>query len=187
MTTTAGSNAELAAAVADAALLRGEFTLRSGRKSSYYLDKFRLLTRPALLERVGQGLADRVQAVEADLPDGPVDRIGGAVLGGVPLASVVSLKLDRQSLFIRDAKKGYGTSNQIEGVFEPSQRVILVEDVATTAGAALEATAALREAGLKVEAIVCVIDREEGARANVESAGLRFEALLTKTDLGINE
>jgi len=178
--------AELAAQIARAALLRGEFTLRSGRKSRYYLDKYRFSTRPEILRPLGRQLAGRVRTIEAE-GGGAMDRLAGAELGGIPLVTAASLETGLPALFVRNAKKGYGTAQQLEREREPSERVVFLEDVATTAGQALEAVGVLREAGLVVAAVVCVIDRQEGARENVEAAGLRFEALFTKADLGVDQ
>ncbi|MEM0984452.1 MAG: orotate phosphoribosyltransferase [Planctomycetota bacterium] len=177
---------QLAQRIADAALLRGEFTLRSGRKSSYYLDKYRFTTRPEVLGPLGELLARRIAAVEADLGK-PVDRLAGAELGGIPLVTVAALATGKPCLFVRNAKKDYGTAQQLEGVRNAGETVIFVEDVATTAGQALEAVSVLRAEEMSVAAVICTIDRQEGARENVEGAGLRFEALFTKTDLGIDE
>ncbi|MEQ8768920.1 MAG: orotate phosphoribosyltransferase [Phycisphaerales bacterium] len=172
--------AELARAIADLSLLRGTFTLRSGRTSSYYLDKYRFSTRPEVLGPVGAMLAERAMRFDPT-------RLAGAELGGIPLVTVASLETGLPSVFIRNAKKDYGTAKQLEGVIEPGDRVVFVEDVATTAGQALEAVGVLREAGAEVPAIITVIDRLEGARENVEAAGLAFEALFTKRDLGVDE
>lgn len=177
-------HARLAAAIAEAALLRGEFTLRSGRTSRYYLDKYLFTTRPEILRPVGVLLAERVRVMERVV--GPVPRLAGAELGGIPLVTAAALELGRPCLFVRNQKKAYGTAKQLEGAFTPGDRVVLLEDVATTAGQALEAVAALRAAGLEPVGVIAVIDRLEGARENVEGAGLRFDALFTKVDLGID-
>lgn len=184
--TTPIDRADLARRIADASLLRGEFTLRSGRKSSYYLDKYLFSTQPAVLRELGVLFAERVAAIARE-EGAPIARLAGAELGGIPLVAAASLETGLPSIFIRNAKKGYGTAKQLEGKLEPGDRVVFVEDVATTGGQALEAVGVLREAGADVRAIVCTIDRQEGARENVEAAGVRFEALFTKADLGIDE
>lgn len=175
----------LARQIADVALLRGEFTLRSGRTSRYYLDKYLFSTRPELLGPIGDMLAERVGAIEADA--GRVDRLAGAELGGIPLVTVASLRTGRPCLFLRNQKKDYGTAKLMEGVLEAGERVVFVEDVATSGGQALESIGVLREAGAEVVAAICTIDRQEGAREAIEGAGVRFEALFTKTDLGVDE
>ncbi|MEM0914414.1 MAG: orotate phosphoribosyltransferase [Planctomycetota bacterium] len=170
---------QLAAAMADACVLRGTFTLRSGKTSSYYLDKYRFVTRPDLLAELAKRFADR-------LPDG-VDRIAGPELGGVPIATAVSLHTGIPTILVRNAKKDYGTAKQFEGVLEPGQRVVITEDIATTGGQSIEAAKLLRdECGADVAGIIVCIDRLEGARANVEDAGFAFDSLFTRQDLGID-
>ncbi|MBL8759435.1 MAG: orotate phosphoribosyltransferase, partial [Phycisphaerae bacterium] len=116
-----------------------------------------------------------------------VARLAGAELGGIPLVTVASMATGLPCIFVRNAKKDYGTAKQMEGALKPGEAVVFVEDVATTGGQALEAVKVLRDAGADVLAVVATIDRQEGARENVEGAGLRFEALFTKTDLGVKE
>jgi orotate phosphoribosyltransferase len=177
---------EIARAIADAALLRGTFTLRSGKTSNYYLDKYLFSTRPEILRPLGILFADQIRDLEAVLGV-KVDRLAGAELGGIPLVTVTSLQTGLPSLFVRSKKKDYGTAKQLEGVLSAGDKVVIVEDVATTGGAALEAAEALKAAGAVVLAIIATIDRQEGARENVEKAGIRFEALFTKAELGIGE
>ena len=114
-----------------------------------------------------------------------VDRIAGAELGAVPLAVVTSMACGKPCVFVRNQKKDYGTSKQIEGILNPGEKIMIVEDVLTTGGQVLEAAKALIGAGAKIDRIVAVIDRLEGARQNLESAGYAFESLFTTRDLGI--
>lgn len=165
--------------ICETSLLRGEFTLRSGRKSSYYLDKYLFETRPDVLAALGQRLAKHA--------DKGVDRLAGAELGGVPLVCAASLASGKPAVLVRNKKKGYGTGKLYEGRLEKGDRVLLVEDVVTTGSQVLEAAEVLKEAGAVVTGIVAVIDREEGGRQNIEQAGWKFESLFTKTDLGIGE
>ncbi len=173
----------LAAQIADVSLLRGEFTLRSGKKSSYYLDKYRFSTRPEILIQLAELFREEIEAIEAK--NGTIHRLAGAELGGIPLVSAASIAADRPSIFIRNAKKDYGTANQLEGTIEHGDRVVFLEDVATTGGQSIEAIRVLGDAGAVVCAVVCVIDRQEGARENITQAGVEFRALFTKTDLGV--
>jgi orotate phosphoribosyltransferase len=168
---------QLANRIADVALLRGEFTLRSGRKSNYYLDKYRFETQPDVLVELGKLFADRVTA--------HVDRIAGAELGAVALAAATSIACGKPFVIIRNQKKDYGTSKQVEGILNRGETVMIVEDILTTGGQVLEAAKTLQDAGAKVERIVAVIDRLEGARQNIESAGFVLESLFTTRDLGI--
>lgn len=169
----------LASRIAELALLRGTFTLRSGRTSSYYLDKYRFSTDPSVLGEIGRMFAERV-------PEG-VNRLAGAELGGIPLVTAASLASGLPTVFVRNAKKDYGTAQQLEGVLEAGDRVMIVEDVCTSGGQVIEAAKAIEAAGATVALIVATIDREEGAREQIESAGYAFDALFTKTDLGVDE
>jgi orotate phosphoribosyltransferase len=116
-----------------------------------------------------------------------VDRIAGAELGAVPLAAVTSIHCGKPCVFIRNQKKEYGTSKLVEGVLNPGETVMIVEDVLTTGGQVLESCKVLSELGVKIDRIVGVIDRMEGARENIEGAGYVFETLFTVTDLGIEK
>jgi len=172
------TNAELAQALRQAALLEGDFTLRSGRKSKYYLDKYLFETQPALLRELARRFAPFVT------PE--VQRIAGAELGAIALACATALETGRPFVIVRNAKKaGYGTGKLIEGRLERGERVLLVEDIATSGGQAVEAIQTLRAAGAVVNDIVVTIDRQEGARAAIEAADVRFHALFTSQDLGI--
>ena len=169
---------ELARRIADVALLRGQFTLRSGRTSNYYLDKYLFETQPDILKALGDLFAQKI---------GPgVDRIAGAELGAVALAAATAMACGKPFVIIRNQKKDYGTSKLVEGALKPGESVAIVEDVLTTGGQVIEAAKTLMDAGAKVERIIAVIDRLEGARANIESAGYTFESLFTTRDLGID-
>lgn len=172
-------DAQLIERIVQSALLRGTFTLRSGRTSSYYLDKYRFETQPDILAALAERFAGYV--------DDSVDRLAGAELGGIPLVTAAALATGKPTVLIRNQKKDYGTSKQLEGVLESGDRVLLLEDVATTGGQVLEAAKVLADAGAKVVGIVAVIDRQEGARENIEAAGLAFHSLFTKASLGVDE
>jgi orotate phosphoribosyltransferase len=177
--------ARLAAAIAQAALLRGTFTLRSGRTSHYYLDKYLFSTRPEVLKDLAVLFAQRIAALE--LETGPIHRLAGAELGGIPLVTAASMQTGKPCLFIRNQKKDYGTAKQLEGVLNAGDRVVMLEDVATTGGQALEAVGVLKDLSAHVVGVIATIDRQEGASENMAKSGVRFEALFTKADLGINE
>jgi len=178
----------LAAQIARLSLLKGRFTLRSGRISSYYLDKYRFSTEPDVLAQLGPLFAARILEISrAEAKFGPITKLAGAELGGIPLVTVASLETRIPAIFVRNSKKDYGTAQQLEGNLEPGDRVILLEDVATTGGQALEAAEVIGNADARVVAVICTIDREEGAREAIQAAGMRFESLFTKRDLGISD
>ena len=168
---------ELARRIAEVALLRGEFTLRSGRKSNYYLDKYRFETQPDILRELGVLFAQHVGK--------HVDRIAGPELGAVALAASAAMACGKPFVIVRNAKKDYGSAKQVEGILEKGETVVIVEDIMTTGGQVLEAAKVLQGMGVKVDKIVGVIDRLEGARENIEGAGFVFESLFTTRDLGI--
>lgn len=156
-------------------MLRGTFTLRSGRTSDYYLDKYLFSTQPEILHELGRMFAER-------LPEG-VTKLAGAELGGIPLVTAASLASGLPCVFIRNAKKDYGTAKQLEGRLDETDRVVIVEDIATTGGQVLEAAQTIAETGAKVLRIIATIDRLEGARENIENAGFAFDSLFTVNDL----
>lgn len=170
---------ELARRITETALLRGEFTLRSGRKSNYYLDKYRFETQPDVLKALGEMFAKFVGA--------NVQRIAGAELGAVPLAAATSMACGKPFVIIRNQKKDYGTSKLIEGVLEQGETVLLVEDVVTSGGQVLEGAKSLEAAGAKIDRIVAVIDRQEGGKEAIVGAGYKFESLFTTADLAVKK
>jgi orotate phosphoribosyltransferase len=168
----------LGEAIREAAYLEGDFVLRSGKRSSYYLEKFRFGTRPELLGPLGAAIAAAVAECEPKAV-----RIAAPELGAVPLAAAASLASGLPFVIVRKELKGYGTQNRLEGEFEPGELVCLVEDVVTTGGAAISAVEALREAGLRVSHAVCVVDREEGGVDALARAAIRLEPLFRASEL----
>lgn len=170
---------ELIKRIKETAYLEGDFTLRSGKKSKYYLDKYLFETRPDILKALGKEFAKYVT--------GDVSLIAGAELGGVALAAVTAMQTNKNWIIVRNSKKGYGTGKLIEGKLNKGDVVLLVEDIATTGGQVLEAAKVITESGATVRKIVAVIDRKQGAGENITNAGFKFESILTKTDLGIKD
>ena len=171
--------AELCERIKQAAYLEGDFVLRSGKRSKYYLDKYLFSSAPDILTELGRAFAAKIAAI------GEVDVIAGPELGAVALAAAASIASGIPFAIVRKARKDYATSKLIEGAPVEGKRVVLVEDIGTTAGAALQAAETLSDAGASVVKLIFAIDRMEGARQNVERAGYPFDAILTKEDLGI--
>jgi orotate phosphoribosyltransferase len=169
---------ELAAELREHALLEGDFLLRSGRRSTYYLDKYRFETTPELLRPLGERLAAGAREFEP----GAV-RLAAPALGAVALAASASLASGLPFVIVRDAAKEYGTRNRIEGHFEPGELVCLIEDVVTSGGALVEAATALREAELEVRTALCVVDREEGGADALARLGVRLRPLFGAGEL----
>jgi orotate phosphoribosyltransferase len=169
---------ELGHLLVERALLEGDFVLRSGKRSSWYLDKYRFETEPGILRGLGEALADAVREFEPD-----ATRLAAPALGAVALAAAASLTSDLPFIIVRGEAKEYGTAKRIEGPFEPGELVCLLEDVVTTGGALAEAVSALREEGLVVRTAVCVVDREEGGSDALARIGVRLRALFRASEL----
>ena len=170
---------ELAKRIAETAILHGDFTLRSGRKSTWYIDKYLFSTKPDILKAIGPLFA-------ALIPTGTT-LLAGAELGGIPLVTSASMASDIPCIFIRNQKKEYGTAKQLEGTRQQGDKVAIVEDIATTGGQVLEAAETITSLGASVTSIIAAIDRCEGARENIENAGYQFQSLFTTSDLGVTE
>ena len=170
---------QLAKRVKEASYLEGDFVLRSGKRSTYYLDKYLFETQPDILRALGREFCKHL--------GDDVTLIAGAELGGVALAAATAMEAGKPWIIVRNSKKDYGTSKMIEGTLKAGDVVLLVEDIATTGGQVLEAAKIITEAGATVKKIVCTIDRKQGARENIEGAGYVFDSILTKEDLGITD
>jgi orotate phosphoribosyltransferase len=169
---------ELGALIVERALLEGDFVLRSGKRSTWYLDKYRFETDPVLLRALGERLAEVAAACEPDAV-----RLAGPALGGVALAASTAMASGLPFIIVRGEAKEYGTANRIEGPFEPGDLVCLLEDVVTSGGALAEAVSALREVGLVVRNAICVVDREEGGSDALARLGVRLRPLFRAPEL----
>jgi orotate phosphoribosyltransferase len=169
---------ELAAALRDHAYLEGDFVLRSGKRSRYYLDKYRFETRPELLAPLGELIAGEVAERAPD-----AERLAAPELGAVALAAAASLASGLPFLIVRKEAKEYGTSKRVEGVYEEGDKVCLVEDVVTSGGALLDSVAALRDVGLIVETAVCVVDREEGGEEALAGQSMELRPIFRASEL----
>ena len=172
---------DLAARVRAAAVLEGDFLLRSGRRSRFYVDKYRFGTRPDLLAEIGDALAGRIAEVEP-----AATRIAAPEVGAIALAAAASLRSGLPFVIVRKAAKEYGTTKRLEGVYEPGERIVVVEDVVTSGGAAIDSVHALREAGLTCETVICVVDREEGGAAAMAADGVTLHRLLDRASLRVD-
>jgi orotate phosphoribosyltransferase len=168
----------LAQALVEHAYLEGDFVLRSGRRSRYYLDKYRFETRPDLLRPLGERIA---ATVREHAPD--ATRLAAPELGAVALAAAASLESGLPFLIVRKAAKEYGTAKRLEGPYHDGECVCLVEDVVTSGGALLDSLEALRDAGLVVHTAVCVVDREEGGADALARHAVRLRPLFRAGEL----
>lgn len=180
------------------ALLRGDFTLRSGKKSSYYVDGRMITLHP-------EGAALIARGILYALAGERVDAVGGPEMGAVPIVGAVCAASQMLSepagdiagwdagldvaplrgFVFRKEVKDHGTKKPIEGPLRPGDRVVIVEDTTTTAGQVVKCLRACREMGCEVVKVISVVDREDEGRANVEAEGCRFEPLVTAGELGV--
>ncbi|MBN1505130.1 MAG: orotate phosphoribosyltransferase [Candidatus Eisenbacteria bacterium] len=159
----------------------GDFTLSSGRKSSYYLDLRKLSTLPE-----GAYLLARV--LLAMLGEDRADALGGPTIGADPIAGAVAAVsfVERKALptfMVRKQQKAHGTSAKLEGNFRRGWKVVIVDDVVTTAGSILDAARAAEEEGCVVARTMAVVDREEGGAEEIRRAGYRFDSVFKVSDL----
>lgn len=165
----------LAADVNAASKLTGTFKLRSGQVSSEYFDKYRFEADPRLLRRVAARMLELVPA--------GCEVLAGLELGGVPIATAMSLESGLPAAFVRKQAKDYGTRQAVEGGEMRGKRIVLVEDVITTGGAVIEAARLVREAGGDIVAVVCAIWRGEGPLELSGLPAVPIFAALTRDDL----
>jgi orotate phosphoribosyltransferase len=160
--------------VAEASTLRGEFVLRSGKVASTYFDKYQFEAQPLLLDPISRWMAGLLE------PD--VELLAGLELGGVPLATAISLRTGIPTVFVRKEAKSYGTCKAIEGPSVKGKRVTIIEDVVTTGGAILEAVEKLRSAGAHVNLVVCAIWRGTTLK-ELHEKGIELKWTLVPADL----
>jgi orotate phosphoribosyltransferase len=168
----------LARELVKASYLKGDFVLRSGKRSDRYFDKFLFETDPLLLRRLGKHLANLVPK--------ETQRLAAPELGAVLLGGVVSMETGLPLVLVRKEPKGYGTARQLEGRYEPGERVTVIEDVVTTGGDSLRSAQVLRDAGLDVIHLVVVLDRGEGGEDNIRGAGIPYSPLFRIQDLSLD-
>ncbi len=166
---------ELSKAIFEVSHLTGTFTLRSGKVSNEYFDKYLFESRPALLAAI----ADHLKAL---LPEN-VEVLAGLEMGGIPIATALSLATGLPAAFVRKSAKGYGTNKVSEGAEINGIPIVIVEDVITSGGQVVLSAKDLRDAGANILCCVCVIDREQGGREALAAAGIEMRALCTMTEL----
>ena len=166
---------QLAGKIFDVAHLTGMFTLRSGKVSNVYFDKYQFEARPEILSAIAEQMIPL-------LPKG-IDYLGALEMGGIPIATAISLKTNIPVVFLRKEAKSYGTSKFAEGPAIKNKKICLIEDVITTGGQVLITTAMLRKEGAQVDDVLCVIDRSEGKTEKITEAHLRLRPLFTMAEL----
>jgi orotate phosphoribosyltransferase len=162
-------------------LQRGDFTLSSGQKSTYYIDG-----KNTTLDARGAFLAGRV--LLAMIADDVPDAVGGLTLGADPIVGAMLAlagleNLELEGFIVRKQAKEHGTQSLVEGPIDKGDRVVIIEDVLTTGASALKAVRAVRAIGCTVDRVLVIVDREQGGRENLQKEGCRVEAVFSVDEL----
>ena len=174
---------ELISLFKERALKFGDFTLASGKKSTYYMDGKQITLHAKGLRLVSEGLLDLLSDVESDA-------IGGMSIGADPIiGGVLTVAAERDQpligVMVRKEAKGHGTQKYIEGPLEPGMKVVVIDDVVTTGGSSILACERIQKFGCEVVCVVGIVDRMQGGAANFAERNLPFRSLLSILDFGI--
>ena len=180
-----GDHAALLRLLHERSVRHGDFTLASGAHSTYYID-----ARPTTMSADGLHLIGRLGLAALRAQGWAPTAVGGLTMGADPVAYAVALASRAHvpaidAFSVRKDAKGHGTKQRVEGNFRAGDAVVVVEDVITSGGSALQAIAAVEEAGGRVLGVLAVVDREQGGRAALEAQGVTVATLTTATELGL--
>ena len=171
----------LKALMIERSILKGDFTLVSGRKSTYYINGKMTTLHSKGLNLAAKLLIESLSDIEWDAVAGPV--IGADPIIGAVLALAAERGMDREGFLIRKEAKGHGTQKLVEGNLKEGMKVVIVEDVVTTGGSLLKAAKAIEEGGGKIAAVHVLVDREEGAVDRIAEAGYELRSLFKVSEL----
>jgi len=166
---------ELAQSIFETSHLTGKFLLRSGQISNEYFDKYLFESHPNLLKSIAEKM-------EHNVPDN-TEILAGLEMGGIPLATALSFRTNKPTIFVRKKAKEYGTKKLAEGVPFENKNVTIIEDVVTTGGQIIKSAAELRKLGAEIDNVMCVIVRDSKAFENLKKANLNLIPLFTMEEL----
>ena len=166
---------DLAVQIYNSSHITGEFLLRSGKKSNEYFDKYRFEARPEILKYIAKQMVHL-------LPDN-FDYLAGLEMGGIPIATALSIQTGKPIVFVRKQAKEYGTCQFVEGADIYGKKLVIVEDVVTSGGQIVISTNDLRNAGAIIDTAICVIDREAGGVELLDKSKLKLHSLFTMSEL----
>lgn len=169
------TNTELAKAIYAISHLIGTFTLRSGVVSNEYFDKYLFESRPDVLKAIATHLAPLIPK--------ETEVLAGLEMGGIPIVTALSLETGLPAAFVRKKAKDYGTRKCAEGAQVYGKQTLIIEDVITSGGQVILSAQDLKNTGAHLNAVLCVIDREQGGREKLSDAGLHLHSLFTMTEL----
>ncbi|MBM2817058.1 MAG: orotate phosphoribosyltransferase [Ignavibacteria bacterium] len=166
---------ELARQIYNISHITGDFLLRSGVRSSEYFDKYQFESEPDLLKEIAVQLAGL-------LPE-KFDVLAGLEMGGIPLATALSLETSKPLVFVRKHAKEYGTCKFAEGHNIEGKVVVAIEDVVTSGGQLLQSVDDLRQLGAQISVALCVIDRQAGGSEALAKKGIELKPLFKMSEL----
>ena len=166
---------ELAKAIYEVSHLEGNFTLRSGQTSHEYFDKYLFESQPNILKAIAKHMAEKVPA--------GTEMLAGLEMGGIPIATAISIETGIPVVFVRKKAKKYGTCKLAEGTDFKNKKVCIIEDVVTTGGQILISAEDLKTFGAELANVICVIERNPEGRRKLTEAGLELISLFTMEEL----
>lgn len=169
----------LASEIFKKSYIRGEFLLRSGKTSNEYFDKYQFESNPILLNEIANQLLNL-------LPK-DIEILAALEMGGIPIATAISLKTGIPIVFVRKKAKEYGTNKIAEGSEIEGKKLLIIEDVVTSGGQIILSVEELRNRGAIVEKAICVIDREQRGKDNLSNNGIQLFSLFTMSELKLSQ
>ncbi|MBT4289938.1 MAG: orotate phosphoribosyltransferase [Deltaproteobacteria bacterium] len=150
----------------------GKFKLKSGIISPIYIDLRIIVSYPQMLKNIAQGLMGLAESIE-------YDSIAGIPYTALPIATAYSLESGKPMIYARKEKKEYGTAQQIEGIWKKGDTVLIIDDLITDGASKSETFEVFESAGLVVNDIVILIDREQGGKENIQKTGHCVHSLIS--------